>query len=130
MEQTPPGVGKTLTTSIWVADLAATVDGGKRKELNYSTSSQGRHVPYIYAGKVLSQKFLKVLHGKQLIIQATAAEDAENAPSGGKAPVITGPPVGQCSDKQAKPVRHKPKGKRVHNLSLNITKGQNNAGKW
>ena len=83
-----------------------------------------------YAGKVSSQKFLKVLHGKQIKVQATAAEDNEKAPKLGKAPVITGPPVGQCSDKQAKPVRHKPKGKRVHNLSLNITKGQNNAGKW
>ena len=27
-EQTPPGVGKTPTTPIWVADLAAAVDGG------------------------------------------------------------------------------------------------------
>ena len=41
MEQTPPGVGKTPTTPIWVADLAATVHGCIGIERNYSTPRQG-----------------------------------------------------------------------------------------
>ena len=50
MEQTPPEVGKTPTTPVRVADLAAAVDGGKGNErISYNPSSQGGHVSSIFA---------------------------------------------------------------------------------
>ena len=41
MEQTPPGVGKTPTTTSRVADQATAVDGGSGTQCIYSPSSQG-----------------------------------------------------------------------------------------
>ena len=85
---------------------------------------------WVFGGKVTSQRFGKVLHGKRITVQATAAGRRRKCTKRGKAPAITGRPAGQCSDKHAMPVRHEPKGKRVHNLNINIKKGQQNAGKW
>ena len=55
---------------------------------------------------------------KELLLEYTEMHQAV------KAPAITGQPAGKVSDKYAMPVRHKPKWKQVHNLSVNITKGQ------
>ena len=52
MEQTPPEAGKTPTKPVQVADLAAAVDEGNGVERNYSPSSQGRHVSFVYAGTI------------------------------------------------------------------------------
>ena len=57
MEQTPPEAGKTPTTPVRVADLAAAVDGGNGNErISYSPSSQGGLVSSICAGVGAAQR--------------------------------------------------------------------------
>ena len=66
--------------------------------------------------------------------EATAAGRRRKGVKKGKAPVIPGRPAGSQSvnntDKHSMHVCNEPKGKRLHNLSANIAKGQQNAGKW
>ena len=89
---------------------------------------------WVFGGSVTSQKFGKLRHGKRITIQATAAGRRRKGVKKGKAPVVSGRPAGSQSvniaDKHSMQVRNEPKGKRLHNLSSNIAKGQQNAGKW
>ena len=89
---------------------------------------------WVFGGSVTSQKFGKLHHGKRITIQATAAGRRRKGVKKGKAPVVSGRPAGSQSvniaDKHSMQVRNEPKVKRLHNLSSNIAKGQQNAGKW
>ena len=89
---------------------------------------------WIFGGSTTTQKFGRLHHGKQITIQATAAGRLRKGVKKGKAPVIPGRPAGSQSvnntDKHSMHARNEPNGKRLHNLSANIAKGQQNAGKW
>ena len=89
---------------------------------------------WIFGGSTTTQKFGRLHHGKRITIQATAAGRLRKGVKKGKAPVIPGRPAGSQSvnntDKHSMHVRNEPKGKRLHNLSAKIAKGQQNAGKW
>ncbi len=85
---------------------------------------------WVFGGSVSSQRFGRLRHGKRITVQATAAGRCR---IGAKAPLVPGRPTGSQAigiDKHSMPVRNEPKGKRVHSLSHNISKSQQNAGKW
>ena len=88
----------------------------------------------IFGGSITTQKFGRLRRGKRITIQVTDAGRCRKGVKKGKAPAIPGRPAGSQSvnntDKHSMHVRNEPKGKRLHNLSANIAKGQQNAGKW
>ena len=77
-------------------------------------------------------------HGPRIPIQATAAGRRKRGVSRGKGKIPAGRPAKAQTGCKLKaiitryflPVRKEPKGKRPHSLSLNISKGTQNAGKW
>lgn len=81
-------------------------------------------------------------HGKRIAVQATSAGRRRGGSLRGKARVPSGRPATSSTsltqsssscrsvDRYLLPVKKQPKGKRVHSLSKNISKGLQNAGKW
>ena len=95
------------------------------KKSNAMLASALHKFGWTFGGSVSSQKFGKLRHGKRIAIQATAAGRRRKGVKRGKAPITTGRPTNHSM-----PVRNEPVGKRLHNLTSNIFKGQQNAGKW
>ena len=77
-----------------------------------------------------SRKFGKLRHGRRITVQATAAGRHRRGIKRGKGRQIAGRPAGNNYEKHSMVVRNEAKGKRVHSLSTNVTKGTENAGKW
>ena len=76
--------------------------------------------------------------GYRIPVQATAASRRRKGTSRGKGMVTSGRPLKSSCIKTKEndpnryniPTRRERKGKRPHNLSLNVSKGFQNAGKW
>ena len=74
----------------------------------------------------------------RLPVQATAAGHRRKGSSRGKGMITSGRPLkSSCTEKKENdmnryniPTRRESKGKRPHNLSLNVSRGLQNAGKW
>ena len=79
-----------------------------------------------------------VCHGKRIAVQATAAGRRRGRTSHGKSKIPAGRlcssysfhSSSHTSDVRVRPGRKEAKGKRAHSLQRNISKGQQNAGKW
>ena len=84
----------------------------------------------VFGGSITSKRFGNLQHGKRITVQATAAGRRRKGAKKGKGPIIPGRPAGNGTDKHSMSVRNDPKGKRIHSLAKNITKGTQNAGKW
>lgn len=97
---------------------------------NAALASALHRFGWVFGGKIFSQKLGHLRHGKRITIQATSAGRRRKGCKRGKAVATSGRPAGKYVDKHAMPVRKEPKGKREHKLSMNISKGQQNAGKW
>ncbi len=85
-----------------------------------------------YGGSVSRTALKRVSHGKRIPVQATAGR-RHGKTSHGKSRVLAGricKSLSSQSEVYNLPERKKPKGKRPHSLSLNISKGLQNAGKW
>ena len=91
----------------------------------------------LHGGTVTNIQGGGVRRGRRIPVQATAS-GRRKLGTKGKAPAPSGRPATLASHKENMkrnpryelPIRRKPKGKRLHNLSLNITKNTQNAGKW
>ena len=87
---------------------------------------------WVFGGSLSSQKFGILRHGKRITVQATAAGRRRKGVKRGKAPLVTGRPTTSqaVGNKYSMQVRNASKGKRLHSLSFNVSKSQQNAGKW
>ena len=83
----------------------------------------------VFEGSVTSRKFGKLRHGRTITVQVTAA-GKQRGMKRGKVMQIAGRLAGNNYEKYSMVVRNEAKGKRVHCLSTNVTKGTENAGKW
>lgn len=78
---------------------------------------------WVFGGAISSNKFGSIRYGKRITVQATAA-GRRRGQTRGKAKMAQGRPIHHMT------VWNEPKGKRLHDLAHNISKGQQNAGKW
>ena len=85
---------------------------------------------WVFGCSITSKRFGNLQHGKRITVQATAAGRRRKGAKKGKGPIIPGRPAGNGTDKHSMSVRNEPKGKCIHSLAKNITKGTQNAGKW
>ena len=79
---------------------------------------------WVFGGAISSNAFGSIRYGKRITVQATAAGSRRRGQRRGKAKMAQGRPIHDMK------VRKEPKGKRLHNLGHNISRGQQNAGKW
>ena len=125
------GVGKFLTR---YKDLAAYRSTAR-------LASAFHQFGWVLGGTISRTNFRgSACHGKRITVQATSAGRRRAGSLRGKAKVPSGRPatssapprssLHSLSDKHLLPTRKRAKGKRVHSLSTNITKGLQNAGKW
>ena len=89
---------------------------------------------WVFGGTISHTNFHgNTCHGKRIAVQATSAGRRRAGSLRGKARVPSGRPAissaPSLSDRHHLPTRKQAKGKRIHSLSRNITKGLQNAGK-
>ena len=106
--------------------------------LNALLASSFHRFGWSFGGSITSMKGGALRRGKRIAVQAASAGRRKYG-SRGKARVTAGKPVKLANNKEnlqpsqsrfTLPTRRAPKGKRPHDLSLNISKNVQNAGKW